>query len=215
MIQIGMVDDHELLLRGLAMVLDTQEDLKVIKTCQSGQEILAYLDTFPSIDVLVLDVNLPDIEPEDLLNQIRAQHPQLPVLYLTILRGLRMFHRLQKQSFQGYLLKDGSYDELFKAIRTIAAGGTYYSKSIELDFSKDQSIHESAFINKKQGIVLSNREKEILRLICQEYSSAQIAKKLFISVSTVDTHRQNIMIKLGVTNTVGLVKYAYNYNLLN
>jgi DNA-binding NarL/FixJ family response regulator len=215
MVQIAMVDDHELLLRGLAMVVETQEDLKVIKTCLSGQETLAYLATKPPLDLLVLDVNLPDIEPEDLLTQIRAQNPRLPIVYLTILRGIRMFHRLQKQSFQGYLLKDASYDELFGAIRTVAAGGTYFSKSIELDFSKDQSIHESAFVNKNQGIVLSNREKEILRLICQEYSSAQIAAKLFISVSTVDTHRQNIMVKLGVTNTVGLVKYAYHYNLMN
>ena len=214
MIRICLVDDHELLLRGLAMIIDTQSDLKVTHTCASGQELLDFLMDNLDIDLVLMDVNLPDIEPDDLLAKIRALYPSLPIIYLTIMRGSRTFLRLQKFSFQGYLLKDTSYEEVFQAIRTVSEGGTYYSKSIELDFAKDQSIHESGFVNKSSGVILSKREKEILTLICQEYSSAQIANKLFISVSTVDTHRQNIMIKLGVSNTVGLVKYAINYRLI-
>lgn len=214
MIKLCLVDDHELLLRGLAAIIETQRDFEVIKTCTSGQDIIDFLGTKPSIDILVLDVNLPNSDPEDLLSKIRATHPELPVIYLTILRGSRLFHRLQKFGFHGYLFKDATYEEVFEAIRTVADGGTYYAKNIELDFSKDQSIHQNGYITKNSGVILSKREKEILTLICQEYSSAQIAAKLFISVSTVDTHRQNIMIKLGVSNTVGLVKYAISYNLI-
>ncbi len=214
MIKLCLVDDHELLLRGLAVIIETQNDFKVVHTCASAQEVVDFVATAPEIDILMLDVNLPDSDPEELLTNIRSINPSLPIIYLTILRGSRTFHRLQKLVFQGYLLKDTSYDEVFQAIRTVYEGGTHYSKSIELDFSKDQSIHESSYINKQAGVILSKREKEILTLICQEYSSAQIANKLFISVSTVDTHRQNIMIKLGVSNTVGLVKYAINYKLI-
>lgn len=214
MIKVCLVDDHELLLRGLAMVIDTQTDFEVVQTCSSGQETIEFLLQKPDLDVLLLDVNLPDLEPDDLLSKIRKITPLLPIIYLTILRGSRIFHRLQKFTFQGYLLKDTSYDEVFKAIRIVNKGETYFSKSIELDFSKDQSIYENGYVNKNAGVVLSKREKEVLELICQEYSSAQIAEKLFVSVSTVDTHRQNIMIKLGVNNTVGLVKYAISYKLL-
>lgn len=214
MIKLCLVDDHELLLKGLAAIMDTQEDFSVIKTCQSGSELLIWLAQSTEIDVLILDVNLPDFDTEELLIKIRKINPKIPILYLTILRGSRMFHKLRKHSFQGYLLKDTSYDILFDAIRTISNGGFYYSDDIDLNFSKDESIHESSYINKSSAVVLSNREKQILKLICEEYSSSQIAEKLFVSVSTVDTHRQNMMIKLGVSNTVGLVKYAFTYDLI-
>lgn len=214
MIKLCLVDDHELLLKGLATIIDTQEDFSVIKTCQSGNELLNWLAQTTEIDVLILDVNLPDFDTEELLIKIRKINPKIPILYLTILRGSRMFHKLRKHSFQGYLLKDTSYDILFDAIRAISNGGFYYSDDIDLNFSKDESIHESSYINKSSAVVLSNREKQILKLICEEYSSSQIAEKLFVSVSTVDTHRQNMMIKLGVNNTVGLVKYAFTYDLI-
>lgn len=214
MIKICLVDDHELLLRGLATVIESQEDFLVVKTCQSGTELLDFANQHEPIDLLILDINLPDFDSEELLIRIRKIVPDLPIIYLTILRGSRMFHRLRKHNFQGYLLKDTSYDILFEAIRTVAKGGCYYSDDIDLNFSKDESIHESSYINKSSAIVLSNREKEILKLICEEYSSSQIAEKLFVSVSTVDTHRQNMMIKLGVSNTVGLVKYAFTYHLV-
>ncbi|GGD61771.1 DNA-binding response regulator [Emticicia aquatilis] len=214
MIKLCLVDDHELLLKGLATIIDTQEDFSVIKTCLSGNELLDWLAQTTEIDALILDVNLPDFDAEELLIKIRKINPKVPILYLTILRGSRMFHKLRKHSFQGYLLKDTSYDILFDAIRTISSGGFYYSDDIDLNFSKDESIHESSYINKSSAVVLSNREKQILKLICEEYSSSQIAEKLFVSVSTVDTHRQNMMIKLGVSNTVGLVKYAFTYDLI-
>ncbi|MEZ4902879.1 MAG: response regulator transcription factor [Spirosomataceae bacterium] len=213
MIKIALVDDHELLLRGLALIIGEQKDFEVVLTCTSGQEIIDFLSKKPPLDLLLLDVNLLDIEPEELLLKIKKIRPSLPIIYLTILRGVRMFHRLQKYGFQGYLLKDASYEEFFDAIRIVNAGGTYYSTNIDFNFSKDQSIQESGYVNKNASDILSRREKEVLALICQEYSSAQIAEKLFVSVSTVDTHRQNIMIKLGVNNTVGLIKYAYKYNL--
>lgn len=209
MIEICLVDDHELLLNGMASILSSQQDFSVKYTFTKGTQLL---ESDFNFDLLILDVNLKDIETEDLLKKVRNIHKNIPILYLTILRGQRVFHKLSKHNIQGYILKDIAYEELFEAIRTIANGGTYFTKDIALDFEKDQSIHEKAFVN--QSVTLSPREAEILKMICNEYSSSQIADKLFISSKTVDTHRQNLMIKLGVNNTVGLVKYAFQNQLL-
>lgn len=209
MTRICLVDDHELLLNGMAAILSTQSDFFISKTYTKGLDLLENNFDF---DLLILDVNLKDIETEDLLKKIRNSSPTIPILYLTILRGQRIFHKLEKHHIQGYILKDIDYEELFKAIRIVAKGGTYFTKDISLDFEKDQSILEKAFVN--QSITLSPRETEILKMICNEYSSSQIADKLFISPKTVDTHRQNLMIKLGVNNTVGLVKYAFQNQIV-
>jgi len=209
MIRICLVDDHELLLNGMAAILSTQSDFSVSKTYTKGLELLKNNFDF---DLLILDVNLKDIETEELLKKIRISNPAIPILYLTILRGQRMFHKLEKHHIQGYILKDIDYEELFKAIRIVANGGNYFTKDISLDFEKDQSIQEKAFVN--LNVTLSPRETEILKMICNEYSSSQIADKLFISPKTVDTHRQNLMIKLGVNNAIGLVKYAFLHHIV-
>ncbi|MCA0362999.1 MAG: response regulator transcription factor [Bacteroidetes bacterium] len=212
-INIVLVDDHELLLKGMASVLSTQADFNVTGIFTNGDKFLDTLENNPDPDILILDVNLNENEPEVLLQHIRKIRPELPILYLTILRGSRMFHRLEKFGIQGYLLKDIAYEPLFEAIRVISKGGTYFSDDITLNFEKDQSIKEKGFLNQHKNM-LSPREQEILQLICKEYSSADIAEKLYISTKTVDTHRQNLMIKLGVSNSVGLVKYAIKNNLV-
>lgn len=209
MIRICLVDDHELLLNGMAAILSTQSDFFISKTYTKGLDLLENNFDF---DLLILDVNLKDIETEDLLKKIRNLNPQIPILYLTILRGQRIFHKLEKHHIQGYILKDIAYEELFEAIRIVSKGGTYFTKDIALDFEKDQSIQEKAYVN--QNVTLSPRETEILKMICNEYSSSQIADKLFISPKTVDTHRQNLMIKLGVNNAIGLVKYAFQNQMV-
>lgn len=212
-IKIVIVDDHELLLKGMSAVLSSQHDFEVISTFGDEQSLLNALENKLEIDVLILDVNLNDNDPELLLFKIRSLRPFLPVMYLTILRGIRMYHRLSKHIIQGYLLKDIEYSKLFEAVRVIASGGSYFSENIALNFEKDQSIKEKGFISTHKNM-LSPREQEILHLICKENSSSEIAEKLFISAKTVDTHRQNLMIKLGVTNSIGLVKFAIKNNLI-
>ena len=118
MIKLCLVDDHELLLRGLAVIIETQNDFKVVHTCASAQEVVDFVATAPEIDILMLDVNLPDSDPEELLTNIRAINPSLPIINLTILRGSRTFHRLQKLVFQGYLLKETSFHQTGLRLQT-------------------------------------------------------------------------------------------------
>ncbi len=213
MIKVFVTDDHELYLEGLCLLLKKQEGIEVVGSCLNAEDLLKNLSNL-QIDILLLDVHLPDMEEEEVLKKIRQLKPDLKVLYLTMMRGTRYIHKLMKYGLQGYLLKNAGIEELKSAIQTVAAGGTYYSKEINImDVSND--FRNTITIDDKQvDEILSKREIEILKLICKEYSNAEIAEKLFLSISTVETHRKNLISKLGVNNTVGLVKFAIKNKLI-
>ena len=213
MIRVFIIDDHEIYLEGLALLLSKQEEIEVMGTATSGKQLLDRLKEGLNADILLLDVYLPDMPEEEILQQIRATHPDLRIIYLTLLRGTRYVHKLSKYNIQGYILKNASLDELLIALRSVHNGGSYFSKDIHIG-DRDEDFRNTVTIEDKQiDEILSRRELEVLRLICKEYSNAEIAEKLFLSVSTVETHRKNLIAKLGVNNTVGLVKFALRNNL--
>ncbi len=212
MIRVFITDDHEIYLEGLALLLSKQADITVVGTSTTGKQLLDQVATL-QIDILLLDVSLPDLDEEEILKQIRAARPELRVIYLTLLRGTRYVHKLTKYNIQGYVLKNTSLDELMECLRTVYDGGSYFSKDIHIG-DKEEDFRNTITIEDKQiDEILSRRELEVLKLICKEYSNAEIAEKLFLSVSTVETHRKNLIAKLGVNNTVGLVKFALRNNL--
>lgn len=213
MITVFITDDHEMYLEGLSLLLQKQPDIKVTGTSLSGAALLDQLGVV-NADILLLDVNLPDMEEEELIKQIRSRMPQQKIIYLTLMRGTRYVHKLLKYNVQGYILKNASVDELINAIRTVAGGGTYYSKEIDI-LNEDNFRNTLTIEDKKVDEILSKREIEVLKLVCKEFSNAEIAKKLFLSISTVETHRKNLIAKLGVQNTVGLVKFALKNKLID
>jgi two-component system, NarL family, response regulator NreC len=214
MLKLFITDDHELYLEGLTLLLNKQEDIQVVGSALTGESLLQQLPAL-DIDILLLDVHLPDIEEEELLKKIRSVKPTLKILYLTIMRGTRYIHKLVKYDVQGYLLKNSSIDELKTALATIAGGQKYFSKEINILDTDQDFRHTITIEDKKVDEILSRREIEILTLICKEYSNSEIAEKLFLSVSTVETHRKNLIAKLGVNNTVGLVKFALKNKLID
>jgi two-component system response regulator NreC len=214
MIRVFITDDHEIYLEGLSLLLGKQEGIEVVGTCTSGKALLGQVQGLQA-DILLLDVYLPDLGEEEILQQIRAARPDLRVIYLTLLRGTRYIHKLSKYNIQGYVLKNASLEELLRALRAVQGGGSYFSKDIHIG-DRDEDFRNTITIEDKQiDEILSRRELEVLRLICKEFSNAEIADKLFLSVSTVETHRKNLIAKLGVNNTVGLVKFALRNNLID
>jgi two-component system, NarL family, response regulator NreC len=213
MIKVFVTDDHELYLEGLCLLLKKQQGIEVVGSCLTASDLLMQLPTLRA-DILLLDVHLPDMEEELLLQRIRAIKPALKVLYLTMMRGTRYIHKLTRYGLQGYLLKNAGIDELRTALTAVAAGGTYYSKEINITDAGTDFRNTITIDDKQVNEILSKREIEILKLICKEYSNAEIAEKLFLSISTVETHRKNLIAKLGVNNTVGLVKFALKNNLI-
>lgn len=214
MIRVFITDDHEMYLEGLSLLLQKQSAIEVIGTSGTANRLLQSLPDLSPDDVLLLDVNLPDMEEEELIRKIRSLRPKQRIIYLTLIRGTRYVHKLLKYQVQGYILKNASVDELLNAIRTVGAGGTYFSK--EIDILSDNDFRNTLTVEDKQvSEILSKREVEVLKLVCKEFSNAEIAQKLFLSVSTVETHRKNLIAKLGVQNTVGLVKFAIRNNLID
>jgi len=214
MIRVFITDDHEMYLEGLALLLGKQEGIEVVGTALSGKDLLSRVKDLQT-DILLLDVYLPDIGEEELLQEIRAARQDLKIIYLTLLRGTRYIHKLTRHNIQGYVLKNASLDELVAALRSVYEGGSYFSKDINIG-DRDEDFRNTITIEDKQiDEILSRRELEVLKLICREYSNAEIADKLFLSVSTVETHRKNLIAKLGVNNTVGLVKFALRNKLID
>lgn len=210
---IGIVEDHELYLEGICLLLE-KNGIQIGFTASNGHSTLDKLKTIVP-DVLICDIHLPDMEPEALLGKIREMHPQLPVLYLTLMRGTRHLHKLLRQTIQGYVLKNAPVQVLLEALETIYKGGTYFSKEIGSLTDSDEFRNTVTIPENRVETILSKREIEILQLICRENTNQQIAEQLFLSVGTVDTHRKNIIHKLGVNNTVGLVRYAYKQGLID
>jgi len=213
MIKVFIVEDHEMYVEGLALLLKKQQDIDVAGTASNGATLLEKLPEL-EVDILLLDVHLPDINEEDLLKKIRAIKPSQKIIYLTLMRGTRYIHKLVRHNIQGYILKSAPFEELLGSIQEVYKGGTYFSKEIDIlsenDFRSTLTLEE-----KKVTEILSKREVEILVLICKEFSNAAIAEKLFLSISTIETHRKNIIAKLGVNNTVGLVRFALKNKLID
>lgn len=212
-VKIVIVDDHEIFLRGVSKIFSEYSEIEILNTFLNGNDLLDSLE-FIEVNLLLLDIQLPDIDPESLISAIRNINPRVPVLYLTMIRGSRIIHRLEKHHVQGFILKDAPVEELIRAINVVARGGNYFSSEI-ID-AKSAVLKNTTTIPENQVFsILSPREYEILKLICLELSSSEIAEKLFLSTGTVDTHRRNIMVKLGVNNTVGLVKFAFQNGIIH
>lgn len=213
MIRVLIVDDHEMYVEGLSLILHKEKNIEVVRAVQTGKELLAVLPQILA-DIVLLDIYLPDAEPEELIRKINITRPDLKIICLTMMRGTRLVHRLIKHDIHGYILKNASIEELLSCIKAVYAGKHFFTKELDIRESPED-MKPSIFVNDHQLTeLLTKREVQILELICKEYSNTEIADKLFLSVNTIETHRKKIIAKLGVNNTVGLVKFALKNKLI-
>jgi two-component system, NarL family, response regulator NreC len=215
MITLILADDHPLYLEGLEMILTKSKELRIEAKCTLGADAIEVLKN-KSCDVLLLDLHMPDMSGLEAVEEIRKFKPQQKIIMLTHQKGSRYLGKLERLGINGYVLKNVHKEELMEAIKTVYNGGSYFTEGIQnITKEEDFYIKSSVIVNDDgNNFVLTPREIEILIRVCNEMSSSEIAKELFISVGTVDTHRKNILQKLGISNTVGLVKYALKHNLL-
>jgi len=215
-IRIIIADDHILFLDGLKRVLaeSTAFNFDIVGTATSGLEVIR-LVKMNKPHIVFLDLNMPGKDGLAVLEEIKAWNKEIKVIVVTMYDKAKIVKSAIKIGCKGYVLKMYGKHELFTAVEAVLSGETYIGKGIEFTsqgIPKKQDVRfDDSFIRKHK---LTKRELEILRLISQALSNKQIGKQLFISDQTVSVHRKNIMRKLGVSNTAGLIKVAYDNSLI-
>ena len=209
--KLAITDDHALVLKGIeAMLADTTE-IKVVGTYENAAQTLENIKQ-DNPDVLLLDINLPDMDGIELCRIIRKKYPHLKILALTNFEEISFVKKMLSYGASGYLLKNTQKAELIEALQTVLKGEQYLQKKIE------RKLMNHALGKKKVREFMPNltrREQEVLEAISEEMTTHEISEKLFISVKTVETHRMNLMSKLGARNSVGIIKTAIDYGLLD
>lgn len=206
MIRVFIVDDHPVVSEGIRSLLAGEKEIAWQGHALNAADCLDKLGTLP-VDVLLLDINLPDKSGIELCKEVTTKFPQVKVLALSTLNQPSFINKIMNNGGSGYLLKNAGKTELMEAILSVAAGDTYLSDEAH-DLVK-------AAMHQRDGVpYLTRREKEILGLLATGLTTPEIAEKLFVSHWTVDGHRKSIMTKLDVKNTASLIKYAYENGLL-
>ena len=207
-LQILIVDDHQILLDGIEATLHGVGDFKVIGKCSDGNSALNFLNDNP-VDIVLTDLYMPKMTGMELTQKVKKKFPNIKILALSVSYDVSIVHDLIDAGISGFIIKTIGRDELIEAIKTIAQGNIYFSREVSNEILRSLSNK-----SEEETYHLTDREIEIVKLIAQEFSNAEIADKLCISERTVETHRKNIYRKTNTKTIVGLIKYAVEHKLI-
>ena len=210
-IRLVLVDDHELMRQGLRALVDGQKDVEVVGEANDGRTALALVRSL-SPDVVVMDVAMKDMNGIEATRQIRAECPDVKVIGLSSHADARYVKAMLEAGACGYVLKANAYDDLHRAIEAARRGKSYLCPDVTeaiIGGSMNAPNPTTAF----SGASLSPREREVLQLLAEGRTSPEIGKRLFVATTTVETHRRNIMRKLGIHSVADLTKYAIREGL--
>lgn len=214
-IKVILADDHQLVRDGIRSLIKDAKNIEVIEEASDGYELLEKLKTTKP-DIIVLDVSMPRLSGIEAIKKITDEFPAVKVLVLSMFTSEEYIFNAIKAGAKGYLPKNTSKKELLEAIYSINAGNEYFSDSISNIILKSyirKAKTNDDYSGKRQN-VLSSRELEILTLFAEGSTNQEIAEKLFISIRTVESHKNHIMQKLELKTTVDLVKFAIKNNII-
>ncbi len=210
MIRVIIADDHDVIREGVKRILADQADIEVIAEARDGQGLLALLQQQPC-DVVVLDLAMPGRGGLEALKQLKAEHPKLPILVLSMHPESQYAVRVVKAGASGYLTKANVSSQLVEALRKAAGGGRYITPSVAELLAGDIGDDDDGMLHKK----LSDREFQVLRLIGAGKTVSEIAKELSLSVQTVSTYRAHILDKMSLDTTAQITRYAIEHQLID
>lgn len=215
-IRIAIADDHKLFREGLKMIIEMSDNLKLIAEAENGQLLMDSLHTLiEKPQVILLDLKMPVKDGIETLKELKVDYPKIGVLILTMIDQDDYILHLLDLGANGYLLKNSSSDEVQIAIKTVMEKDFYFNEHVSkvmLGGLRRKRKAPQAF---EGGPNISEREKEVLNLLCKEHTASEIAEILFISVRTVETHRKHLMEKLGAKNTAGIIYRAMKEGLVD
>ena len=204
-IRVFIVDDHPLVQEGIRSLLLQERDIDLCGYAMTAASCLGFFVN-NTADVILMDIELPDMNGIDLCREIKTKYPGIMVLGLSTFSQGTYITKMMENGASGYVLKNSDRKELMEAIRLVNKGKTY------LSFDAGQALRKTSAV--AQVPVITRREKEILTMIAEGFTNPEIAEKLFVSPSTVDSHRKNLLAKLNVKNTASLVKFAMDHHLI-
>lgn len=208
-ITLFLADDHHLVRKGFRALLEELDFVDVIGEAANGREVISRLRNGVKPRIVLLDQEMPLMNGLETAEQIRRDFLGVKIIILTMLESRELIQEAVEKGVDGFLFKNASLDELSEAIRRVADGGQYFASEVALALLKPASSPDAALLAQ-----LTEREIEVLRLVARGLSSAEIGRQLFISPRTADTHRNNIIQKLGVAGIAGLVQFAVRNKLV-
>lgn len=209
-VRILIVDDHAVVRKGLRLVLEAEDDLEPVGEAGSGREAIFQARALKP-DVILLDVVMPEQSGLEVLPQLRHEHPDAKVLVLSMQDDPQYVRQAFAAGASGYVLKEAADTDVVAAVREVAAGGRY----VHPELGARMVAAEAEAARRAAEDPLSDREREVLRLLARGHTNQEIAKQLYISVRTAETHRAHIMQKLNLSTRAELVRYAIAHGLLD
>jgi DNA-binding NarL/FixJ family response regulator len=209
-INIVLVDDHQMLIDGIKALLKKEKNMVFVGTANNGNDALKLIEQL-NPNLVITDINMPEMSGIELTKIIKKNFPETKVLVLTMFNEKAIISEILASEAEGYILKNTGREELVRAINKIAHNGTFFSSEVIETLMKEVKKEKK---KEKEEAQLTPREIEIVKLIVEEFSTVEIAEKLFISPRTVDTHRKHILEKTQSKTVVGLIKYAFEYHLV-
>lgn len=205
MVKVFIIDDHQLILEGIYALLKDEKDIEWMGSVKTPNELKSILKTNQP-DVLLMDINLPQQNGLDLCKEIKQTYPTIHIVGLSTSDQASVIRKMIENGASGYLLKDALKNEIITAIKTVVKGKTFVS------FSVEEALKKKSIISTLP--ILTKREKQVLELISEGFTNQQIAEQLFLDVTTINSHRKNMLTKFELNNTAALIKFAITNNLI-
>jgi len=215
-IQLAIADDQRLFLKGMRFIIDTFENIDLVIEAYNGQDLIDKLK-LNTPDVVLLDLKMPVMDGIETTKYLKIHYPDLKIILLSMHNDERLITYMMEIGANGYLLKDEEPEQVKEAIESVMEKDFFFNEYVSkalLKGVKGKNEPTPATISMRAADNLTKRELEVLQLICQECTTAEIASQLFISVRTVEGHRKNLLEKTGVRNMAGLVIYALKNKLV-
>jgi DNA-binding NarL/FixJ family response regulator len=205
MIKVLIIDDHQMILEGIHSLLQEEKDIEWMGSAKLPGELMTFLKNGQP-DVLLMDINLPQKSGLDLCKEVKEKYPAIQIIGLSTSDQVSVIKKMRENGASGFLLKDASKQEIITALQEVNRGREYVS------FSVAEALKKS--MPNDQLPVLTKRERQILELIAEGFTNQEIATKLFLNCTTVDSHRKNMLTKFNVKNTAALIKMAMTNHLI-
>ncbi|MEY3350394.1 MAG: hypothetical protein RIQ50_505 [Bacteroidota bacterium] len=213
-IKVGIADDHKIFRKGVILSLRQYTNISFVFEAENGEELMKELESNQP-DIILMDLRMPNKDGVETTKEVSKKYPNIKILILTMFEDERFVAHLMENGANGYLLKNADPAEIKKAIMEVMARGYYLNNFVNRVLLKKSAAKSKSLPSLNNEIEISEREREVVRLLCMEFTASEIALKMDISPRTVESIKDRLMERFGLKNTAGLVFFAVKNNLID